>query len=109
MSKQFCDNCHNYLETNTTNDVLTFQCMTCFASYKSGPNDSLRYEDTNTGNLIIFQTILNKAKDDPVGYKEYVSCPKCKNDIVKQVRLGDEMRLINICENCSFQWIDINK
>jgi DNA-directed RNA polymerase subunit M/transcription elongation factor TFIIS len=107
MPKHFCDNCHNLLETNTANDQLTFQCRTCLAVYKSEPDDSLRYEETNSGNIIIFQTILNKAKDDPVNSKTYIDCPKCKNNMAKPVRLGEELRLIYVCEDCGFQWIDV--
>lgn len=105
--KYFCDNCYNLLGVNTANDELIFKCHTCFAVYKSTDDDTLRYEETNEGNLVIFQTILNNAKNDPVNIKEYVSCPKCKNNIAKQVRLGDEMRLINICEKCGFQWVGL--
>ena len=107
MPKYFCDNCKNLLTSDTSNDELTFQCRTCFASYKSEPDDSLRYEETDSGNLIIFQTILNQAKDDPTGLKTKIDCPKCKHDLAKPVRLGDELRLIYVCEKCGFQWIDM--
>jgi DNA-directed RNA polymerase subunit M/transcription elongation factor TFIIS len=103
--KYFCDTCNNLLDVNTSNDELTFKCMSCFTSYKSEPDDSLRYEETKTGNLIIFQTILNKAVKDNVNIREYIPCPKCKNTKTKRVRLGDELRLINICEKCNFQWL----
>jgi DNA-directed RNA polymerase subunit M/transcription elongation factor TFIIS len=103
--KYFCDNCNNLLCVNTHNDELTFKCLTCFTTYKSEPDDSLRYEETTGGNLIIFQTILNNAKNDPLNIKEYIPCPKCKHHITKQVRLGNELRLINVCESCGFQWI----
>lgn len=103
--KYFCDNCNNLLSVNTHNESLTFKCLTCYAVYKSDPDDSLRYEETTEGNLIIFQTILNNAKKDPLNIKERISCPKCKHYITKQVRLGNELRLINICEKCGFQWI----
>ena len=103
--KYFCTNCNNLLDTSTANDELTFKCLTCFAEYKSDPDDSLRYEETQDGNLIIFQTILNNAKNDPVGLKTHLACPKCKHHIAKQVRLGSELRLINVCEKCGFQWI----
>ena len=106
--KYFCDNCCNLLGVNTANDELVFKCQTCFAVYKSSADDSLRYEETKDGNLIIFQTILTNAKNDPVNIKEYVNCPKCKNDIAKRVRLGNELRLINVCEKCGFQWIGVN-
>jgi len=105
--KYFCDNCHNLLDINTTNDELTFKCLTCYAVYKSEDDDSLRYEETQGGNLIIFQTILNKAMKDPVNLKAHVTCPKCKYHTAKRVRLGTELRLINICEECGFQWIEM--
>ena len=103
--KYFCDNCHNLMDINTTYDELTFKCLTCYAVYKSEDDDSLRYEETQGGNLIIFQTILNKAMKDPVNLKAHVTCPKCKYHMAKRVRLGTELRLINICEECGFQWI----
>lgn len=108
--KYFCDRCNNLLSVTTTNDELLYRCMPCYATYKSDDDDTLRYEETTGGNLIIFQTILKQAAKDPVNLKEHVSCPKCKHNIAKQVRLGSEMRLINICDNpkCKFQWIGVN-
>lgn len=106
--KYFCENCNNLLDVNTNNDELTFKCLTCYSTYKSENDDSLRYEETKGGNLIIFQTILNNAKKDPLNIKEFLSCPKCKHHIAKHVRLGDELRLINVCENCGFQWISMD-
>jgi DNA-directed RNA polymerase subunit M/transcription elongation factor TFIIS len=105
--KYFCDNCNNLLDINTNNDELTFKCMTCFTTYKSEPDDSLRYEETQSGNLIIFQTILNEAVNDSANLKEYVTCPKCKHNLAKSVRLGSELRLIHICIKCEFQWIAV--
>jgi DNA-directed RNA polymerase subunit M/transcription elongation factor TFIIS len=106
--KYFCDNCNNLLDINTSNDNLTFKCLTCLTTYKSEDDDSLRYEETHGGNLIIFQTILNKAMNDPVNLKAHVTCPKCKYHTAKRVRLGTELRLINICEDCGFQWIEMH-
>lgn len=105
--KHFCDKCNNLLDTSTTNDTLTFKCMSCFASYKSEPDDSLRYEETRGGNLKIFQTILKEAVNDGNNLKEYISCPKCKHHLSKSVRLGNELRLIHICEKCKFQWVAV--
>lgn len=106
--KYFCEICNNLLDINTYNDELTFKCMSCFTTYQSEPDDSLRYEETKTGNLIIFQTILNKAVKDNVTTRAYMQCPKCKHNKAKLVRLGEELRLINICEKCNFQWIGIS-
>lgn len=107
--KYFCDNCHNLLYVNTSNNILTFNCMMCYSVYSSENDDSLRYEETQSGNLVIFKTILNNARKDPVNLKAHVTCPKCKYHTAKRVRLGAEMRLINICEDdkCGFQWLEM--
>jgi DNA-directed RNA polymerase subunit M/transcription elongation factor TFIIS len=102
---QFCKTCNNLLQAYTDSDELVFKCMSCYNIYKSDPDDSLRYEETKCGNLVIFQTILNKAVKDNVNLRAYIPCPKCKYNKAKQVRLGNELRLINICEKCKFQWI----
>lgn len=103
----FCDNCNNLLDVITANESLTFKCMSCFTLYASNPDDSLRYEETKGGNLMIFQTILNEAINDSVNLKEYAPCPRCKFNIAKSVRLGDELRLIHICEKCEFRWFEM--
>jgi DNA-directed RNA polymerase subunit M/transcription elongation factor TFIIS len=103
--KYFCDNCNNLLDVSTSNDELLFTCKTCYASYKSEPDDSLRYEETKTGALTIYQTILANAVEDPATIRAFMNCPKCKHNTAKQVRLGDELRLINICEKCHMQYI----
>jgi DNA-directed RNA polymerase subunit M/transcription elongation factor TFIIS len=105
--KNFCDNCNNLLDINTTNDKLTFKCMTCYSEYKSEANDTLRWEETKGGNLLVFKTILNEAVNDSVNLKEYVPCPKCNHNLAKSVRLGSELRLIHICMKCKFQWIAV--
>jgi DNA-directed RNA polymerase subunit M/transcription elongation factor TFIIS len=107
--KHFCDICENLIEADVKNNTLKFVCMTCHTIYKAEPDDSLRYEETRGGNLVIFETILHKARQDPVGLKIHKQCPKCKHHLAKPVRLGDELRLINICESCSFQWIDMEE
>jgi DNA-directed RNA polymerase subunit M/transcription elongation factor TFIIS len=105
--KYFCDHCRNLLDVNTTNDVLSFKCLTCYTSYDADEDDTLRYEDSKSSNLIIFNKILSKAVRDPVNIKANVTCPKCKHDTAKRVRLGEELRLINICTACTFQWIEM--
>ena len=104
--KHFCDNCHNLLTPNTSSGTLVFKCLNCMSSYNSDADDTLRYSESKDGNLVIFQTIINKAKDGPATLKTRIKCPKCSNHIAKQVRLGNELRLINICEKCGFQWIE---
>ena len=105
--KLFCDICDNLLYVSTNNNVLHFRCNTCHLSYKSTDDDTLRYEETNDKNLVIFNKILDKATKDPVNIKVYKNCPKCKHNIATNVRIGKDLSLINICQKCEFQWVDI--
>lgn len=105
--KLFCDKCYNMLTTSTQNDNLTFKCGNCFTVYNSEPDDTLIYEESPSSNILIYQTILAEAVNDPVNIKEKINCPKCKHYIAKSVRLGNEMRIIYICEKCNFQWIEV--
>jgi DNA-directed RNA polymerase subunit M/transcription elongation factor TFIIS len=95
------------LTTSTQNDNLTFKCGNCFTVYNSEPDDTLIYEESPSSNILIYQTILAEAVNDPVNIKEKINCPKCKHYIAKSVRLGNEMRIIYICEKCNFQWIEV--
>lgn len=105
--KLFCDNCKNLLTSDTSNDVLTFRCMSCHTIYQSTDDDTLRYEEYKNSSLVIFHTILSETVNDPVSFRERISCPKCKNKFAKSTRLGAEMRLVYICEKCKFQWIGV--
>lgn len=102
----FCQICDNLLNVVTTSDEFYYKCINCQQAYKPNNNDSLRYEDIKGTNLIIYKTILQNAGQDPVNPKVYKDCKKCKNTIAKQVRLGDDLRLINICTNCNNQWLE---
>ena len=103
---RFCKNCNNLLVVDLANDSLSFNCMSCLSEYNSEPNDSLRYEDVKTGNLFIFSKILDNAHRDPVNLKAKKQCKKCKHEFAKQVRLGESLRLINICEKCQNRWVE---
>jgi DNA-directed RNA polymerase subunit M/transcription elongation factor TFIIS len=105
--KLFCDYCNTLLGINTKDDNFYFKCQRCFTTYKAEDDDSLRYEETKSGNLSIFNKILSNVARDPVNLKKIIKCPKCKHNIAKAVRIGKEMRLINVCEKCEFQWIDL--
>jgi len=107
MSK-FCEICDNLLNANFYNDELNFKCEMCQISYKPNEYDTLRYERIKENDVMIFEKILNKAVDDPATIKSYVNCIKtdCSGKIVKQVRIGDDMRLYNICMVCRTQWLN---
>ena len=105
---KFCSECNNLLIPNYKNDELKFQCYMCKIEYLPDDKDTLIYEKIKKSDIMIFEKILNRAGDDPATIKEIIQCIKknCKNNIVKQVRLGDEMKLFNICTVCKTQWLN---
>jgi DNA-directed RNA polymerase subunit M/transcription elongation factor TFIIS len=102
----FCASCDNLLSIITTSDEFYYKCIKCQKIYQPNNDDILCYEDVKGTNLIIYKTILQNAGQDPVNPKIRKDCIKCKNTIVKQVRLGEDMRLINVCTSCNEQWIE---
>jgi len=101
----FCKICNNLLNDITTANEFYFKCFRCQQIYSSNDVDSLKYEDVKGIKYTIYKTLLSHAKDDPVNPKVYKDC-KCGNNIVKQVRIGDDLRLINVCTKCNHQWIE---
>jgi hypothetical protein len=72
---------------------------------KPSDKDSLVYENVTGTNLIIYKSILHNAGRDPVNPIVFRKC-KCGNNYARQVRLGNEMKLINTCIECGDQWLD---
>jgi DNA-directed RNA polymerase subunit M/transcription elongation factor TFIIS len=105
---KFCIYCDNLLIPNFHNEELSFKCMMCNTMYPPNDEDTLRYERIKENDVMIFEKILNKAVDDPATIKAYVKCikTKCTGKIVKQVRIGDDLRLFNICTICRSQWLN---
>lgn len=102
----FCQICENLLSVITTADSFYFKCISCQNIYQPDEKDTLRYENTKGTNLLIYKSILKNAGRDPVNPKVDKTCTSCNNNIARQVRLGDDMRLINICTKCNKQWIE---
>lgn len=101
----FCETCKNLLKNITSSDNFYFKCNSCNKNYQPSDEDSIRYNDIKGTNLIVYKTILQTAGKDPVNPKVYLDCPKCKNNIVKQVRIGEDMRIINTCVECDHRWL----
>ncbi len=101
----FCDNCHNLLIMVTTADTFNFKCNKCELTKEPNEYDYKVYESVSGTNLDIFRSLLAYAGKDPVNPKVNKKC-KCGNNIVKQVRLGNEMKLVNTCVKCDKQWLD---
>ena len=89
----------------TTSDLFQYKCGKCESIETPSEKDTLVYEDVTGTNLVVFKSILGNAGRDPVNPKVRRAC-KCGNKFAKQVRLGDEMKLINTCTKCGEQWLD---
>ena len=63
-------------------------------------------EINNKNNAIHTIKLLSHAKDDPVNPKIKISCKKCNYNFAKQIRINQDMTLINICINCNNKWIN---
>jgi len=105
---KFCEICENLLSSNFTNDKITFKCNVCHIDYASNNIDTLRRERIKESDINIFSKILDKAIDDPATIKAYLKCKndKCTGTVVKQVRVGTDMRLYNVCTTCKIQWLN---
>lgn len=89
----------------TTADEFHYQCNKCMTVEKPANKDTLVFEDVTGTNLIIYKSILKNAGRDPVNPKVLRKC-SCGSKFAKQVRLGNEMKLINTCIACGEQWLD---
>ena len=100
MVKLFCRVFNNLLGVDIINDNLVFICQSCQSRYEAKDDDSLRYEDVKGSDIAIFSKILEKIPDDPVNPKIYRECKKCKHNVAKYVRLGEENKLVFGCVKC---------
>lgn len=100
MVKLYCEICENLLSVDINNNSLIFICKSCQSTYEARDDDSLRYEEVKGSDIAIFSRILQKIADDPVNPKIFRNCRKCKNNISKYVRLGDEKKMVYMCTKC---------
>lgn len=101
----FCPNCNNLLIVETTTDAFHFKCSKCDIRKQPTDLDTLRYESITGTNLAIYKEILLTAGQDPVNPKVVKEC-SCGSNRARQVRLGQELKLINTCIECKKQWIE---
>lgn len=101
----FCSVCRNLMTIATTADAFHYQCGKCMTFEAPSDRDTLVHEDVSGTNLTIYKAILYNAGKDPVNPKVKRAC-KCSNQFARQVRLGNEMKLINTCTSCGDQWLD---
>ena len=100
----FCEKCLNRLDLKIDSELLYFRCYSCNINYKANNDDSLIYEEVKGDPLSKFNNVLNKLSEDPLNPKVRVKCPSCGYNIARQVRIGDDMKLVNGCIKCKHQW-----
>lgn len=105
MSNIFCKQCDNLLVTISTTDDLYFKCDQCQIRYDSDETNSMRYEEVRGSNLTLYSTLMRHAHRDPVNPKVRNPCPQCSTEIVRQIRLGEGLTLINCCPQCKHTWL----
>jgi DNA-directed RNA polymerase subunit M/transcription elongation factor TFIIS len=102
---KICEQCGHLLSAVYANDEASFMCSSCGRIYPFAPEDTRRYKKVEGSNINMFEKILNNADRNPTLPKVFEDCYKCKkNVIVKQVRVGENMQLINKCTVCKNMW-----
>ncbi len=101
----FCPACNNLLTVITKADAFYFNCLNCHQSYKPTDEDTLRHEEVNNSKFLNYRIILQNANRDPMNPKVKKECA-CGHDMARQVRLGSDMKLINVCIKCNKQTIE---
>lgn len=101
----FCTDCNNLLTVVTSSDDFKFKCTKCEKIEDPTDEDSLRYEFSGVVDFTLFVQTMANAVRDPVNPKVEKDCT-CGNNRAKQVRLGKELKLVNICDKCHRQWLE---
>lgn len=103
---KFCNFCKNILHIRYTNEDIIFICNACNEIHEKNDDDTLIYRKNYHNEFDNFEDILHNSKYDDVIKKEFKKCISCTNDIVKHVRVGNSMKLFNICTKCEEIWLN---
>lgn len=106
MSFLLCDICNNLLSNISTPDKLKFKCNKCQILYDPKDNDTMQYEEKNESDISAYKTLILNASKDPVASLDVRQCSNCDNKLVSQIRLTENMQLMNICIKCNKAWLE---
>lgn len=101
----YCKICSNLMMRITTSDEFKYKCNQCGIFELPNNQDTLIYERDDRSTFAMYSAILREAGNDPVNPLVEIKC-KCGHNRARQIRLGDEMRIINTCVKCNHQWIE---
>jgi DNA-directed RNA polymerase subunit M/transcription elongation factor TFIIS len=106
MSSRFCTTCNNILTAITTADEFRFKCVSCNKNYAPNTEHTMLYEHIVGPNFATDIHKLLNASRDPVNPKVFKDCKTCDSKIVKQIQLGEDMKIINVCIKCDNKWLE---
>jgi DNA-directed RNA polymerase subunit M/transcription elongation factor TFIIS len=107
---KFCtrDGCDNILNSLIKNNKLIFQCDICYEIYESNDIDTLMIEEytQETSSLYKYQIYLKNAHDDTISELIKKKCinPKCKENIVRVIKVDPNGQSIYICPTCKTKY-----
>ncbi len=99
---KFCDNCNNILDKTTKNEILSFECLTCFTSIPAEPSDTLMLNISlrESESLYKEEIYLDIAKNDDLAPLVKKKCGKCDETEIKQIMVGEKMEAMYVCPKC---------
>lgn len=96
---KFCENCNNLLNPITTSVEYYTKCTNCLTTYPVDPEDTMLFEDVKGTKFNVYKKLIDSAHKDPCNPKIKLSC-ECGSEYHKQIRVGDDMKLIVVCMGC---------
>ncbi len=101
---KFCDICSKLLVIDTTPTTCRFICTNCNDRVTElTDEDTLLYERNIGQEIYKYGSILRNAGKDQLNKRVELKCSKCSHAYSRQVRIGEDLRLINVCESCDNQ------
>jgi DNA-directed RNA polymerase subunit M/transcription elongation factor TFIIS len=96
IDNYFCKKCEALLEKNTNKKILRFNCPKCGDIEKASAEDTMIFEETRV-KITSFTTLIKKAGGDRSIFKKRIDCKSCGGEFMKQIRLPNNLRLLNVC------------
>lgn len=100
---RFCDICENLLKFKQIEEDLYYVCEICDKKYNLNPEDTkLKSIHVNIVDNVYKKNkkLIELFKEDDTLKLIEKECIKCKNNIMKQAVIGNNMNFIFICYKC---------
>lgn len=104
MSKFCTENCNNLLETITGADTFMYKCSGCGKTYNPTAEDTrILHHVMYSSEIDKYKNLLESVKYDVSAPEVFMDCKKCKNNIVKKIRIQDNLAPTYVCK-CGNVW-----